>query len=185
MLLTLDLSTRTGWTIGAVADPKFRYGTFVLPSTGSDIGRFAKAFDDWLVAQVSGEGADKVTEAVFESPILPRQTQLATVRKLSGLAWHTEFICTEFQIPCYEAHQQQVRKYVAGKGNAKKPDIVAAVRRYGYDVGEDDNQADAISVRLFTIATRYPELINNFPISLGPLGGSHATSTQSAHIRAR
>jgi crossover junction endodeoxyribonuclease RuvC len=165
MLLTLDLATVLGFTIGHVSDHKFASGYFRLPSTGPDIGAFAVAYDKWL-----GDRLTNVTEVVFECPILPKKkTTLATVRKLSGLAWHTEFLCSSMGIRCFEAHLQQVKKAIGGHGRSSKHDMIAAVRAYGYDV-EEENEADAIAVRLFTILSRHKELAADFNLQLGPLG---------------
>jgi crossover junction endodeoxyribonuclease RuvC len=168
MLLTLDLATVLGFTIGEVADRHFKSGYFRLPSTGDDIGRFAAAYHSWLKCQLDG---GLVTEVVFEAPILPRHTSLATIRKLSGLAWHTEFLCTSTGIACYEAHLQSVKKAIGGHGRAAKGDMIAAVRRYGYDVTEE-NEADAIAVRLYTLLTRYPRYARDFGLELGLLGAT-------------
>lgn len=164
MLLTLDLATVLGWTKGAVEDTKFKSGYFRLPSTKNDIGAFAIAYDDWLNFNIDG-----VTDLVFEAPILPRKTQLATIRKLYGLCYHTELLCTKMGIKCYEANLSSVKKTIGGHGRADKDDMVAAVRGYGYDVKEN-NEADAIAVRLYTIMTRHQELAADFGLTLGLLG---------------
>lgn len=166
MLLTLDLATVLGFTVGHVSDRKFESGYFRLPSTGVDIGRFAAAYDDWLHNKLLN-----VTCVCFESPVLPKKTQLATVRKLTGLCWHTEFLASTMGIECFEAHLSSVKKSIAGHGRAAKVDMIAAVRRYGYDVDEE-NEADAIAVRLYTIMTRHKHLMKDFGLELGALGAA-------------
>ena len=164
MLLTLDLATVLGWTKGHISDRQFESGYFRLPSTGQDIGRFAAAYDEWLSNMLMN-----VTETCFEAPVLPAKTQLMTVRKLGGLCWHTEWLTTSMGIACFECHLQSVKKAIAGHGRAQKSDMIAAVRAYGYDVDEE-NEADAIAVRLYTIMTRHKELAADFGLSLGLLG---------------
>lgn len=164
MLLTLDLATVLGWTLGDVADRKFRSGHHRLPSTKDDIGAFAAAYGDWLAANI-----DDVTVVVFEAPILAKKTQLATVRKLCGLCYHTELTCTALGIKCYEAHLSSVKKAIGGHGRADKNDMVSAVQSYGYDVTEE-NEADAIAVRLYTIMTRHKEYAADFGLEMGLLG---------------
>lgn len=164
MLLTLDLATVLGWTKGAVSDTKFESGYFRLPSTGRDIGAFAAAYDEWLSAMLMN-----VTELCFEAPVLPVKTQLMTVRKLGGLCWHTEWLTTTMGVKCFECHLQSVKKTIGGHGRASKPDMISAVRGYGYDVTEE-NEADAIAVRLYTILTRHRELAADFGLELGSLG---------------
>lgn len=175
MLLTLDLATVLGYTVGAVADRGFKSGHYRLPSTGADIGAFAAAYDGWLDSHLSLTG---VTEVVFEAPVLPRKTTLATVRKLSGLAWHTEWLCTNMGIKCYEAHLQSVKKAIGGHGRAQKSDMIRAVQSYGYDVTEE-NEADAIAVRLYTIMTRHQELAADFGLEMGLLGANAPNFTRN------
>lgn len=164
ILMTLDLATSLGWSRGDIADPHFQFGTHRLPSTGEDIGRFAVVFDSWL--HDAAEGVDQV---VFESPILPKQTSLVTVRKLSGLAWHVEFFCKVNGLRCEEVSYSSVKKFVAGHGFAKKPEMIAAVRRYGYDVQTDD-EADAVGARLYTVAMQRPDLMGALRLDMGQLG---------------
>jgi len=164
MLLTLDLATVLGFTVGPISDRKFMSGHFRLPSTGPDIGRFAAAYEDWLHSKLLN-----VTSCCFEAPILAGKTQLMTVRKLCGLAYHTELMCTQMSIECREAHLQSVKKAIGGHGRAQKSDMIRAVQSYGYEVTEE-NEADAIAVRLYTIMTRHREYAADFKLDLGLLG---------------
>lgn len=179
MLLTLDLATMIGWTCGHPADQQFAFGHHRLPSTGPDIGAFACAYGDWLHPMLMN-----VTEVVMEAPILPKVTSLITVRKLSGLAYHTEMVCHEMKIRCYEAHLQSVKKFVGGSGRASKLDMIEAVRSFGYDTNEE-NEADAIAVRCYTIATRYKNLLPQFNFAMGLLGGEHDEVDKSPSMGSR
>lgn len=172
MLLTLDLATHMGWTLGKVEQVRFSFGTHHLPSTGEDIGSFALAYDTWLCEAIKKY---KVNEIVMECPILPRETSLTTVRKLSGLAWHTEYVCACHKIKNHEAHLQQIKKFMTGSGRADKQMMIDAARRHGYRVS-DDNQADAVGVRLFYIACEYPALSSKFDLAMGALGAAAANA---------
>lgn len=166
-ILTLDLATRTGWCCGA-PDQAPRYGTKVLPSTGEDIGRFAYAYNEWLLDMITLEDPALV---VFEAPVLTGKTSLTTARKLYGLAWHTEFACSMRQVRCAEHHLQSVKKFFAGSGNATKDDMIAAARRLGFDP-KDDNAADAIGLWCCTVHERAPQHAARF--KLGALGAVRA-----------
>lgn len=172
ILLTLDLSSRVGWTLGPASDPRFSFGTFVLPKTGEDIGAFAAAYNGWLNGWLGPMG---VNFTVFESPILPKMTMLATLRKLYGLAWHTEFACARRGILCEEAPLGPVTQFMTGRmvwsKGQRKSKMVEAAKLYGYDVKTDD-EADAIGVRLWTISKKWPDLMRNFGIDLGALGAA-------------
>lgn len=166
MLLTLDLSSQVGWTLGLPANRNFLFDTYVLPKTGADLGRFAKEFDLFLRGMIQ---ENQVQTCCFESPILPVETQLIILRKLYGLAWHVEYICKELQVECFEANLTSVKKFVTGNGRAKKQEMLDAIQRYGYEAKTFD-EADAIGVRLYTLAQRFPELGAEFKLDLGLLG---------------
>ena len=44
-----------------------------------------------------------------------------------------------------------MKRHIAGKGNAPKDDVIAAVRALGFDP-EDDNEADALAVLHWALA---------------------------------
>ena len=45
-----------------------------------------------------------------------------------------------------------IKRFIAGKGNAHKDDVIAAVQNRGFNPG-DDNEADAIAILLWAIET--------------------------------
>ncbi len=166
-ILALDLATKTGWAVGS-PDGEPRYGTKVLPSTGEDIGRFAAAYNEWLLDMITLENPALI---VFEAPILAGQTTLTTARKLGGLAWHTEFVCNLRQVRCAEHHLQSVKKFFAGSGRADKAAMMEAARRHGWDP-KDDNAADALGLWACTVHEKAPQYGKRF--ALGTLGGRAA-----------
>jgi crossover junction endodeoxyribonuclease RuvC len=166
ILLALDLSSHTGWACGDTATGEPEFGTFDLPKTGTDVGRFAQAFDAWLRTTLEIKQPHRV---VFETPILPRLTQIATVRKLTGLAWHTEFVCRQIGVSCAEADIQSIKKFFTGNGRADKAAMIRAARRYGWRVS-DDNQADACA--LWAYAVHEIDPANSQRFKLGPIGAA-------------
>ncbi|GJE13669.1 hypothetical protein [Methylobacterium longum] len=162
-ILALDLATKTGWAVGS-PDSEPRYGTKVLPSTYEDIGRFAAAYNEWLLDMITLESPALI---VFEAPILAGQTTLTTARKLGGLAWHTEFVCNLRQVRCAEHHLQSVKKFFAGSGCADKTAMIEAARRHGWDP-KDDNAADALGLWACTVHEKAPQHGKRF--ALGALG---------------
>lgn len=179
-IIALDLATRTGFCIGAPGT-RPQFGCHVLPSTGTDIGSFAAAFDGWLRKLVAETAPARI---IFEAPILPRQTQLITVRKLTGLAYHTELIAKQSGVRCAEAYKQRVSKFFVGTARPDKRDTILIAQRHGFDV-HDDNAADAIAVWAWAVHCYAPEHAARFAI--GPLGagrlsngGDHVTSGRPA-----
>lgn len=166
-ILALDLATKVGWACGRPGEEP-GYGTKVLPSTGEDIGRFAEAFNEWLLDMITLEDPGLV---VFEAPILAGTTQAATARKLMGLAWHTEFVCRLRDVRCAEHHLQSVKKFFAGNGRADKAAMIAAAQRQGWSP-KDDNASDALGLWACAVHQKCPQHAQRF--MLGALGGRAA-----------
>lgn len=167
-ILAADLSSHTGWAVGRPGGI-VRFGTYHLPSTGDEIGRFLVAFGEWFTAMLDFESPDIV---IYEAPILPRQTTPMTARKLMGLASHLEVCCLKrdlphHPIPCREVANATVKKFLAGHGFAKKPEMIAAAKGLGFDV-KDDNQADALGIFGYACKTLHPNIETVF--DLGRLG---------------
>jgi Holliday junction resolvasome RuvABC endonuclease subunit len=162
--LALDLGRLTGWACGE-PDAVPRFGTHVLPTTGDDIGRYLHAHREWLTGFIQVE---RPTFVVYEAPILAEETTKATVIKLMSLAGVTELICRDLQVRCYDTHLSSVKKFLTGTGRAKKADMEAAARRFGFAV-RNDNEADAIAIWGQAVMLRYPGKCQIF--SMGQLGG--------------
>lgn len=168
VILTLDLATATGWACGAPGDADPRFGHVTLPSTGENIGGFAAAFAAWLNAKLDEVSPQLV---VFEAPILPRKTSLATLRKLHFLPGRTEEICHDRGIMCREGRASSVKKLFTGYGFAKKADTISIARRYGWRVRTDD-EADACALWAYSVCKVAPQHATRF--ALGPLGARAA-----------
>jgi Holliday junction resolvasome RuvABC endonuclease subunit len=152
-MLTLDLSTHIGWSCGPVHDAQPQFGHHDLPKTGPDLGLFIWHYDKWLRRMLAEHSPDVL---VFEQPVLNRQkTQLLILRKLYGLASHTEFVCRG-KCAVREANNQSVKAWWTGNGRADKNDMVAVAVANGFKVQTPD-EADALAVRFFAIERLYPE----------------------------
>ncbi len=151
MIMALDLATQTGLCIGA-PDTRPTLSHFRLPSTGADVGLFLSAWEDWLRPQVREVGPSLI---VFEAPILAGQTQIATTRKLQGMAGVTEMVAHRAGIECAEVATSQVKKALTGNGRAEKPAMMAACRAYGFDPKTSD-EADAFGIWLCAVRLRHP-----------------------------
>jgi Holliday junction resolvasome RuvABC endonuclease subunit len=163
-ILALDLATATGFAVGEPSDPVPLFGTHTLPSTGEDVGAFGVAYEDWLLGMVDQHDPELV---IFEMPILPKQTSLQTVRKLTGLAFATETVCTRRRLRCREGRASTVKKQFTGYGHAEKADTQAICRRYGWRVQTGD-EGDACALWAYAIICFAPDHASRF--QLGPLG---------------
>jgi len=151
-ILGFDLATCTGFCHGE-ADECPTLGHFRLPSTGADVGAFLEAAEDRLTGLITAVVPGVVC---FESPILPSTTALATTRKLHGLAGMLELVCRRLNVECAEVQPTTVKKVLTGRGNAKKPEMIAAARALGFDPKVED-EADALGVWMTVVRMRHPE----------------------------
>ncbi len=70
--------------------------------------------------------------------------------------------CYDHKIPCNGIPVQTIKKYVTGKGNATKQDVINGVIEYGFEGAKDDNEADAISMMIYTINNRNEGTFNKY-----------------------
>jgi len=175
MLLTLDLATLTGFCHGAGDTGELpTIGSFRLPATGADVGRFLAAYRDWLTEKVSEVEPELV---VMEAPILHSQTTITVTRKLQGLAGVTEMVITDLnrkyrdlglvEIEVAEVATTSVKKALTGNGRAEKDDMIRAARHYGLNPACSD-EADAFGVWLLTVRKRFPQAAGHWdPMNFG------------------
>lgn len=157
-VLALDVATCVGWAFGGAGDPPAS-GTFRCPSTGDDSGRFLVGYAQWLTAKLRELGPKEV---VFEAPILPRETNITTLRKLYSLAGITEFVCVLEGVSCTEITAGEWRRSFLGpyypKGGRRdelKMAVIAACRALGWNP-VDDNEGDALAILHVVLSVRNP-----------------------------
>lgn len=158
-LLSLDLATRLGWAFGDAFEGEPVSGSYLLPSTGDDIGAYLKAYHLWLIAHIAQFKPDIIT---MEAPLAATtKTTQTTLLKLWGLCSHTEFVASFKGVPCRQVHVGEWRSAFCGKGNGRisKPKTVAqrdtypviqSCRQRGWHV-TDDNEADALGQWVYSI----------------------------------
>ena len=158
-VIGLDLATLTGICIGEPDEiPTLSHVRH--PSTGEDVGRFLDHAEAWARCLIESQSPALV---VFEAPILPQTTSLATIRKLQGLAGVVEMAAYRAGIETAEVQPSTVKKALTGHGGTpkgvdrkdRKKAMVAACRAYGFDPKVDD-EADAFGVWLATVRIRFP-----------------------------
>jgi len=158
-VLALDIATQSGWAYGSAGEAP-RHGTYRVPSTGDDLGRFAYAFAQWLTHKLR-ELQPK--EIVFESNILPRETNITTLKKLYGLAVVTELVALSEGVPCSEISAGEWRRAFLGQHYPKKARrdelkraVVSACRQMGWEPHSTDD-ADAIGIWYVATCSRNPK----------------------------
>lgn len=142
VLIGFDLATQVGWCAGdgsrlPVVD------SFVLPSTGSNVGRYlldARAYFRILLDRF------QPSLVIMEAPIRTNRTDGTTI-KLHGLGCVLEMECEERGIEPKQVYPVTSKKRLAGHGHAKKPAMILAARNLGLPVKNAD-EADAVGAWL-------------------------------------
>lgn len=162
--LVLDLATVFGFAYGDDDLGVLEHGSFRLPSTGADVGRFLFHYRGWLTAALARWHPDEI---VFEMPILPDIGNIATLRKLYALAALTELLAQDHHVAVREANLTDIRMHFLGTPRA--PKTVAKSERRAWlkarTIAEcrtrgirpaDDNDADALALLSFICTQRNP-----------------------------
>lgn len=141
-VIGLDLSlTGTG-----VATPT---GTYLVPSTGHKGATLTDRRERLhrILTGICQHGCPAPQDlVVVEAPSLGQARQGGTHDR-AGLWWIVVSHLLDRACHVIEVPPATLKKYVTGKGNAKKPDMRMAIyKRYGVDI-TDDNEADAFALR--------------------------------------
>lgn len=145
-ILTLDLGTKCGWCLRQGANTVS--GTWDLKGGRYDGGgmrylRFSAMLDKVYAS------AD--IKAIFYEEVR-RHIGTDAAHVYGGLQAMLSSRC-EFwspKIPYEGVPVATIKKFIAGKGNADKAAVIAAVRLLGFEPG-DDNEADAIAIMLLKL----------------------------------
>ncbi len=171
-LVTLDLATQVGWA--RLRGEEISYGSYLLPRTGDDIGRFLAPFHDWL--KMFAADADYV---FFEAPYVSggggggKKTSQDTARKLFGLAAMTEYVCHVLEVRCFEENIMEITKMFCGRCPRRSPEkkalTILTCKQMGWDPKNND-EADALALLYVTIRKL------KLPLQL-PVGGIFGSAT--------
>lgn len=159
-LLSLDISTMTGWAYFASPSSAPRCGTWPAPEglwESDDYGAFYLAFEDWLLSMLNVMQPEIVA---FESPVIAsfgqgRGTDESNIRRLVCAVGIVELQAKRKRLICREAHNQTCKAFMGVPGRRPKnmpyqkyKDLMTtAITNRGFDVA-NDHQADACAVAL-------------------------------------
>jgi Holliday junction resolvasome RuvABC endonuclease subunit len=144
-LLALDLGTNMGYAINSngvtmSGSVNFKPGKF----DGGGI-RFLK-FRRWL-DQI--HAASPITEVCYEA--VRAHTAIDAAHIYGALMGVLQVWCEEYNVPYSGVAVSTIKKFAAGKGNASKDEVIAAVKRlWGFDPKSSD-EADAIALLHFKL----------------------------------
>lgn len=135
-ILALDLGTKTGWALRLQG--RFEHGVqeFVVKRGESPGMRYVR-FNRWL--------RETGTYATFIAYEAPHHRGGAATEVANGFATRVQEFCAEMGAEHTAVHTATLKKWLTGSGNAKKPEMMAAVAARWCAV-ETDDEADAIAL---------------------------------------
>ena len=148
VVLALDLATNTGWALRS-ANGQIVSGTISFRPSRYDGGgiRYLR-FRSWL----DSIAADAGDIGVIHHEEVRRHVSTDAAHVHGGLLATLTSWCEQHGIPYQGVPVGTIKRYIAGKGNADKQAVIAAVRGRGFNPA-DDNEADAIAILLWAIDT--------------------------------
>ena len=148
-ILALDLGTSTGWAL-RTSDGLITSGTVSFRPSRYDGGgmRYVR-FRAWL--DQLGKDAGALASIHFEE--VRRHIGTDAAHLYGGFLATLTAWCEQRDVAYQGAPVGTIKRFIAGKGNADKAAVIAAVRARGY-APADDNEADAIAILLWAIETQ-------------------------------
>lgn len=147
MTLSLDTGTQTGWAIRVGSTLHSGVQNFQHDAKRESPGMRFLRFSAWLRRMIQEHKIDTV---VYEQP---HQRGGAATTVGVGLVTHLMSTCADLGVEHVAVHSGTLKKFVTGKGNADKNEMIEhAKSAVGRDVS-DDNEADAIHLLRYAEAT--------------------------------
>jgi len=148
-ILSLDLGTRTGWALlgrdGSITSGSESFKPQRFEGGGMRYLRFKR----WLTeVKQSADGLDAV---YFEE--VRRHAGVDAAHAYGGFMAQLTAWGEHHDIPYQGVPVCTIKKHATGKGNAGKQEMVAAMQALGFRP-EDDNEADALALLMWAIATQ-------------------------------
>lgn len=147
-LLALDLASKTGWAswTGQLESGVQAFDVRRGESPGMRYLRFRRWLED--MAQLVAPEL-----VIYEQPFLMRSGHAAEIAL--GLATRVQELCALRAIEHQAINGSRLKKWTTGRGNAGKPEMMAAVA-YKWKTVTDDNEADAIALLYYARAELVP-----------------------------
>lgn len=148
-ILALDLGTHTGWALrqrdGTTTSGTERFDGQRYEGGGMRFLRFKR----WLSTVL--QSAQDINAVYFEEVRRHRGVDAAHV--YGGLLGHLTAWCELRTIPYLGVPVGTIKRHATGTGNAKKDQVITAMRAKGYDP-RDDNEADALALLHWALDTQ-------------------------------
>lgn len=144
--LALDLGSRTGWALRSPSGIITSGVTLFRPSRYDGGGIRYLRFRAWLDQQFDQHG--DIGAVHFEA--VRRHAGTDAAHAYGGFLAILSAWCEHHGIAYQGVPVGTIKRFIAGKGNADKQAVVAAVRSRGFNPA-DDNEADALAILLWAI----------------------------------
>lgn len=143
--LALDFGKRWGWCLGDL-DGEHGWKQVAWDRRGWNYYEYF----NWLKKKIEIGFIERI---VHEKVVTMGYQQQAGVLVLGGMYAFTEMIAATKGIEVIDVAPATLKKFIAGNGRAKKPEVIEAVRHVpGFGAVEDDNEADACAAWLWAKA---------------------------------
>ncbi|WP_264376216.1 MULTISPECIES: RuvC family protein [unclassified Wolbachia] len=155
--LTLDLGKQTGWFIlhnGVIQSGSESFHT----SRFSGGGMHFLNFRSWL--NEMKEKFPSIETVYFEE--VRRHLGTDAAHCYGGFLAHLSAWCEENHIPYQSVPVKTIKRFITGKGNASKSEVIEAIREKSFSP-RDDNQADALALMFYVM-----NISKDFNISKSP-----------------
>ena len=147
-LLALDLATITGWALRTGAGAIVSGTVSFRPSRYDGGGIRYLRFRAWLDSVANDAGGIGVIH--YEE--IRRHLGTDAAHVFGGLLATLTAWCEQRGIAYQGVPVGTIKRFIAGKGNADKDAVIAAIRARGF-APADDNEADALAILLWAIET--------------------------------
>lgn len=147
-ILALDLATLTGWALRTAEGQILSATVSFKPSRYDGGGIRYLRFRAWLESMAQNAGR---IGAIYHEEIR-RHVSTDSAHVHGGLLATLTAWCEQNTIPYQGVPVGTIKRFIAGKGNADKDAVIAAVQSRGFKPA-DDNEADAIAILLWAIET--------------------------------
>jgi Holliday junction resolvasome RuvABC endonuclease subunit len=141
-ILSLDLGTQTGWAV--LKKEHITSGTISFKNDRYHGGGMRYLlFSRWL-DHIESLCNRSITAVYFEE--VRRHLGVDAAHAYGGFLATLTAWCEQRNIPYQGVSVGTIKHHVTGKGNATKEAVMDAMRKKGYTLLQDDNEADALAL---------------------------------------
>ena len=141
IILSLDLGTVTGWAISNSTGRILSGTAQFKPRRFEGGGMRYLRFERWLNETLSVTG--DISAVYFEE--VRRHIGTDAAHAYGGFLGCLTAWCEQHKIPYEGIPVGTIKKFITGKGNASKAEMITAAKKHDHNP-EDDNEADALAL---------------------------------------